>query len=346
MQKVRVGIVGGGWVTENRHLPALATHPNCELSVIVGQDESRIEKLKRRFHIPSSFIGDAAQDTSWLQWCDAVVIGTEPFSHYPLVKHCLEHGKHVLVEKPFTVSLEESKELVLLAQTKKLKLAVVHNFQFSASAKALEKDIYEHKIGTLRSLEAVQYSNPRRRLPSWYESLPWGLFFDESPHLLYLLEKFGEEIKLQSASAFRSREGKNTPDLVSALFTTRNNIPASLHLNFRASVSEWFLIVNGDKRVGILDIFRDTYFSLPNDGRHLPLDILRTSKEAFFGHMFGVLRSGIKVLRGSYLCGNEDVVDSFLRSIILDESLKEISGNHGVRINTLQFEIMNKASLF
>ncbi|MBP6975239.1 MAG: Gfo/Idh/MocA family oxidoreductase [Candidatus Moranbacteria bacterium] len=344
-QKVRVGIIGGGWVTEHRHLPVLARHASVEITSLVGRDRKRVESLQKKFSIQDSFVGAAQDFPQGMDACEAVVIGADPSAHASLIRFALEQGKHVLVEKPFTLSVHESEELVDLARARGLKLAVVHNFQFSSSARELERDILQGNIGTIRSVEAVQLSNPKRRLPSWYESLPWGLFFDESPHLLYLLERFGGPLAFQSAAVHRE-EGRETPQLVDAFFLGKGGMPITLHMNFNASVSEWFLIVHGEKRVGVLDIFRDIYFSLPNDGRHAPQQILRTSSGAFFGHLKGVFRSGIQVLRGTYFCGNESVMDIFFRSILENSSLGSISAEKGVSVNRLQSEIINRASLY
>lgn len=341
-----MGIIGGGWVTEHRHLPVLARHPLVELSYIVGCNQNQIESLRRKFAIPVSCVGLAQDFPREMDMCDAVVVGADPSAHASLVRCALEKGKHVLVEKPFTLSVRDSEELVVLAQARGLKLAVIHNFQFSSSARELEKDILQGgSFGVLRSLEAIQLSNPRRRLPTWYESLPWGLFFDESPHLLYLLEKFGGPLSFRSAAVHREK-GRETPQLVDAFFLGKNDIPLTLHMNFNASVSEWFLIVHGEKRVGVLDIFRDIYFSLPNDERHSPLQILRTSSVAFSGHLKGVLRSGTQVLQGTYFCGNESVMDIFFKAVLEDSSLGGISADRGVFVSRLQSEIIEKSSVY
>ena len=344
-KKIRVGIIGGGWVTEHRHLPVLARHASVEITSLIGRDRDRVESLRKKFSIPHSFVGAAQDVPGGMDTCEAVVIGADPSAHASLVRFALEQGKHVLVEKPFTLSAHESEELVALAKSRDLKLAVVHNFQFSSSACELEQDISQGNIGTIRSLEAVQLSNPKRRLPSWYESLPWGLFFDESPHLLYLLEKFGGPLAFRSA-AVHHEEGRETPQLVDAFFLGKGHIPMTLHMNFNASVSEWFLIIHGERRVGVLDIFRDIYFSLPNDGRHSPQQILRTSSGAFLGHLRGVFRSGTQVLRGTYFCGNESVMNIFFRSILEDSPLGSISAEKGVRVNRLQSEIISGSSLY
>lgn len=343
MKKIKIVSVGSGWVVSNRHIPALYHNKKFEITAVVGRREEKLQKLCDKYDIPRYYTGEANNNPEWLNNCDAVMIGTDPFSHYKLVKYCLEHGKHVLVEKPFTTSLQDSEELVALAEKLNLKLGIVHNFQFSRSSKNLDQDLKNNKLGKIKGIYAFQFGNIRRRLPVWYEKLPWGLFFDESPHLLYLLDKYGEGLQLVNAFKINSTTGLNTPALVTATFQTKIGVPASLYLNFEAPVSEWYVTVIGDKSLGIIDVFRDIYFSVPNDNSHKPFDILNTSKSAIFGHLKGTFTSGLKVINKNYLCGNETIVNLFANAVLNDQPLMQISSARALAINKLQFEVINNS---
>lgn len=340
--QLRIAVIGGGWVTENRHLPALRKEKRILLQSVISKSVDRAKFLKKKFSVETYFGGEGVDFSQVLQGCDAVVIGSDPFSHYEIAKQALVLGKHVLLEKPLTLSVSESVELVSLAKEKKICFAVAHNFQFSQSASVLKGDIEKGKLGEIWSLEAKQYSNEKRRLPSWYAGLPWGLFYDESPHLLYLLEMVGGKQSLQHSQVL-FRPGVTTPLLVEGLLKGETGIPSVLSMNFSASLSEWFLIVHGSKRTGIVDIFRDIYFSLPNDGKHMPKDIFRTSWLAFLGHFSGVVKSGVKVLRGDYLCGNEEVIKRFVDAVLDSRPLGALDAENGLRINALQHEIMERS---
>src|SRR4029079_1514852 len=125
----------------------------------------------------------------WLDQVEAVVVATTPFTHFDTIRAALRLGKHVLTEKPFAMTVGEGKELVALAKDTGRVLAIVHNFQFARSTRALIRDIEGGALGNIRGVVARQYGNPGRRLPTWYQDLPLGLFYDESPHLLYLLRR-------------------------------------------------------------------------------------------------------------------------------------------------------------
>lgn len=339
---LRLAVIGSGWVTEHRHLPVLCQERRVCVQTLISKDQYRALTLQKKFSIPEIFFGEAIDWGRALEQCDAVMIGVDPFAHFTVAKEALVRGKHVLMEKPLTLSVEESETLVTLALEKNLKFAVVHNFQFSEGALCLDADIKQGKLGVIQSLEAIQYSNEKRRLPEWYERLPWGLFYDESPHLLYLLERYGGIGTLVHSSALLSAD-RATPHLVECFFRGKDDVPAVLRMNFRAGLSEWFLIVHGTNRTGVLDIFRDMYFSLPNDGRHLPWQVVRTSVTAIIWHVIGTMRSIWKVVVGKYWCGNDRVVRIFVAAILDGQSLGNIDAKAGLRVNSLQHEIMNRS---
>ena len=78
---------------------------------------------------------------------DVVHITTPPQSHYALAKRCLEAGCHVYVEKPFTVSGEEARDLIALALEKNRKITVGHDHQFSHAARRMRQLIREGYLG-------------------------------------------------------------------------------------------------------------------------------------------------------------------------------------------------------
>lgn len=344
-RKIKIVSIGSGWVATNRHMPTLVASEDFELVGIAGQQEQKLRAAAKKYDVPHIYTGDATKHADWLDTCEAVMIGASPQNHYKLVKFCLKNGKHVLVEKPFTLSIKESQELVKLAKDKDLTLCIVHNLQFADSAKTLDREIEAGKLGAINGVHGVQLGNHMRRLPTWYEELPWGLFFDESPHLMYLLDKYGTKLKPTTVTKVESTRGLKTPALVLATFKTGLGIPASLYLNFEAPLSEWFLFVYGDKRIGVLDIFRDIYYSLPNDGRHRARDILNTSYKATYGHLAGTLVSGLKEVTKTHRWGNDEIVARFARAIRTGIADDLISAKDALRVNKLQFAMIKEATV-
>lgn len=311
---LRVACFGAGWVTTNRHVPAMRAHPGYEVVAIVDGELTRARSAAAALGVPLALEASSVTDLDILDEIDAITCGTAPFSHYAVVKSGLEAGKHVITEKPFTMTVAEGEELVALADERKVVLAVVHNFQFARSVTKLLGWIADGRLGEVRGFWAVQLSNPRRRLPTWFDDLPLGLFYDEAPHLIYLTRALAGELSPRSVTVHPSTMGTNTPAQIDVQMTSLGR-PVSMQMNFEAPLSEWHVAVLGEKGMGIVDIFRDIAIHVPNDGGHLARDVIASSASSTWHHWLGYIRSGFGHLRGTLRYGNDEVFDRFHHAV-------------------------------
>lgn len=314
-QKIKVAVVGCGWVAQNRHLPVMCRSARYDVVGVVDRRAGRAREIADKRRLRRYAQATSLEDVSWLDEVDAITVATAPTDHYRLIKEALAHGKHVLTEKPFVMNVPEGEELVRTARDSDRRLAIVHNFQFARSTKRLLDDISKGVLGEIRSIDAVQLGNPERRLPEWYEELPLGLFYDESPHLIYLARAVAGPLKLERALTIKSRSGLRTPARVDAWFDSDAGYPIHLGCNFESPISEWHLIVFGEKRLGIVDVFRDIYLSLPNDGMHDTRRVVTTSLVTTYQHWAQHLTSGARHLAGKLFYGNQEVFARFGEAI-------------------------------
>lgn len=335
----RVAVIGAGWVTGARHLPALRCSHRCEILGVVDRSSERARALARKHRLPHAA---ASLEAPWLAQADAVTIGVSPMAHYEVALAMLERGKHVLLEKPLCLTVAEGETLAELAQTKGRVLAVVHNFQFARSARAAQAALATGRWGRITGLHAMQMSNERRRLPDWYEQLPGGLFYDESPHLLYLLRAFAGQPALRHAQWLPSSKGRRTPAVVQAQFDCER-CPATLWMNFEAPVSEWYLMIFAERGLGIVDVFRDILHFVPNDGRHGPLDIARSSWSVVRDHVRGFWLSGWRTLVGRMPYGNDEVMRRFFDAIEGVAPLAEIGPVAALDVLRLQHALLDRS---
>jgi predicted dehydrogenase len=347
MDKVKAASIGLGWVTTHRHLPTMAADKRYEIVGVVDRHPGKAAEIAGKIKCARYSQAEDLGEVPWIGEVDAVVVGTAPHAHYKTIKAALEMGKHVLTEKPFTMTVPEGEELVALAGKNGLKLGIVHNFQFANSTKALVKDIEAGKYGRIRGIHAVQLSNPRRRLPSWYETLPLGLFYDESPHFFYLLSKLAPNgLEFLAGDIYPSSGGLNTPAAVNVKYAARDpqgrRIPVTVNMNFEAPLSEWHIMVYGEELLGDIDVFRDIYISLPNDGLHVTSTVLRTSVMATFQHWMQSFPRGLGHLTGALRYGNETVFGLFAEAVLSGEELDMIGAHDALGVLKMQHEVISK----
>jgi scyllo-inositol 2-dehydrogenase (NADP+) len=344
VKKLQVAAVGLGWVALHRHLPVMKRSADLEVIGVIDRSPGRAREVMSQGGYRHCAETSELASVEWLKDVDVITVATAPMSHYSIIRQALELNKHVLTEKPFTMTVAEGEELVKFAESRNLRLAIVHNFQFARSTKLLLSEIQRGELGELHAINAVQFGNPRRRLPAWYEQLPLGLMYDESPHLLYLIRAVAGDAQLIRSLVHPSTAGLNTPARIDAYFESPTfRGPITLNCNFESPLSEWYLMVFGEKRLGIVDVFRDIYISLPNDGAHQTANVFRTSLTAMGQHIWQHVVSGIPHLTGSLFYGNDEVFRRFASAVKGSaEELTPIGPESALAVLRLQHAIIDR----
>jgi predicted dehydrogenase len=312
-----------------------------EVVLLADRSAERARETAAALGVPAHVGATALSDVPPQYEVDAVTCGTAPFAHYRVVRDALEAGKHVITEKPFTMTVPEGEELVALAKESRLILAVVHNFQFARSVLKLKGWASSGRLGKLRAIWAVQLSNPKRRLPEWCEELPCGLFYDESPHLIYLARSLAPEpLEPLSATVHPSTLGKRTPAHIN-LQLRSGAIPVNVEMSFEAPVSEWHLALLGDRGLGAVDIFRDIAVFAPNDGGHDARRVFRTSASLTMNHWRGYVGSAPRHLARRLDYGNREVFRRFREAINGSSELDGIGAVDALDVLKLQHWVVD-----
>jgi hypothetical protein len=117
-------------------------------------------------------------------------------------------------------------------------------------------------------------------------------------------------------------------------------------MSFSASVSEWQLVVVAERATVALDIFRDVLVRLPNDRGHRAREILRTSGALVGGHVAGIAASGVRLIGGKLLYGNDEVVRRFVDATEgRADRLRWISADDGYAVVTCLEELLSMAGV-
>lgn len=160
---VRFGIVGVGRVTRKRFLPALLSTEHAMLKAAASRDISRAKALgpQRAYDSYSTLLRDPE--------VDAVYIATHNGLHRSLVIEALQHGKHVLCEKPLGCSADECNEMLATAAATQRLLMEAFMYRYHPQIGRAQALVREGVIGELRVVEAsfrfllTQADDPRLR---------------------------------------------------------------------------------------------------------------------------------------------------------------------------------------
>ncbi len=202
---IRTGLIGYGYAGKTFHAPLIRAVPGMDLTVVGSSRPDRVLA-----DIPGVQIC-SAEETTIHPDLDLIVIASPNESHFPLAAAALKAGKHVVVDKPFTLDLAEARELVELARQQNRLLSVFQNRRWESDILAARSILASGVLGKVTHFEAhMDRFRPLVR-QRWRED-PGpgaGLWFDLGPHLIDLtLHLFGlPEAVLASFAAMRP-EGK------------------------------------------------------------------------------------------------------------------------------------------
>ncbi len=177
---IRVAIIGYGSAGHVFHAPLVSGVPGLELYGIVS---SKPDAVRADWPQVAVFAQPAQAFADPL--VELVVVATSNESHFSLARDALLAGKHVVVDKPCTVTLEQTTELLALAAAKGLTFTVFQNRRFDADFLSLQEVLASGVLGRIVHFES-HFDRYRPVVPDrWREqALPGsGLWFDLGAHL-------------------------------------------------------------------------------------------------------------------------------------------------------------------
>lgn len=214
LEYINAGLIGYGYAGKTLHAQLLASTPGIQLRTIVSRDAAKVKADWPDMQVVAQS-DELLADPS----IDLVVIASPNDTHYPLAKAALLAGKHVVIDKPFTLDSREARSLVSLAQEHDLQLSVFHNRRWDADFLTLQQLLHSGELGEVYHLEShFDRFRPEVR-DRWREqAVPGsGLWYDLGAHLLdQTLQLFGQPETLWLDLA-QQRPGARTDDFFHAV---------------------------------------------------------------------------------------------------------------------------------
>ncbi len=139
----------GAGIIAHKMADALKLNPNCQLYAVASKTPSKARKFADKNNVENAC---SYQEIVNSRKIDIIYIATTHNFHFENAKLALEHGKHVLIEKPFTVNAKEAREIVSIAREKNLFLMEAIWTRFLPSMKLLKNKIKDNEIGDVRQI--------------------------------------------------------------------------------------------------------------------------------------------------------------------------------------------------
>ncbi len=178
---LRVALLGYGYAGCTFHAPLILATPGLQLAAVASSRPAAVAAALPGVAVVADYAALAADPGT-----DLVVVASPNGSHYRLARAALDAGRHVVVDKPFTVTLAEADDLLERAAGRGLLLSVFHNRRWDGDFLTLRDVIAAGTLGEVR--EFVSRFDRYEPLPRdrWRERPDdgGGLWYDLGPHLI------------------------------------------------------------------------------------------------------------------------------------------------------------------
>lgn len=194
----RIGILGAADIAFNRFLPALEKVQGVQCSGVASNSPDKLKRFvdKYNIHVYESY-DEVIQDEN----VDCIYVPLPPVFHYEWAKKALLAGKHVFLEKPSTISAEQTRELAGIAGSMGLVLQENYMFQYHAQLADIEKIIASGELGKIR-LVRTSFGFPRRAGGDfrYVKELGGGTMLDNGGYTIKLINRLlGKSARLVSS---------------------------------------------------------------------------------------------------------------------------------------------------
>lgn len=236
---VKVGIIGFGYwgpnLVRNFNLAS-----NCRVVAVADARADRLIQLGRLYsHIKGYKDAHELLDNGDI---DAVVIATPVSTHFNLAKTALLLGKHVLLEKPMTASVEEAEILIDLAEKRGLQLMVDHTFLYTGAVAKMKQLKDSGELGNIKYLDST-----RINLGLFQSDI--NVLWDLAPHDISILNYIIDEKPYSVNATGITHTGNEIENIAYLTINYNSGFIAHFSCSWTSPVKLRTMLIGGDRKM-------------------------------------------------------------------------------------------------
>jgi predicted dehydrogenase len=240
---INLGVIGYGYWGPNL-VRNFSEIPDVRVKTVSDFVPALLAKVQARY--PTIQVTTDCQDIFTDPDIDAVVIATPVSTHYELALAALKAGKHVLVEKPITVSSEQAERLIAEAKRRNLILMVDHTFVYTGAVRKMHELVHSKQLGDI-----YYYDSVRVNLGLFQHDV--NVLWDLAVHDLSIMD-YVLPFKPCAVSATGMSHVPGRPENIAYLtLFFENNLMAHLHVNWLAPVKVRRTLIGGSQKMIVFD---------------------------------------------------------------------------------------------
>jgi phthalate 4,5-cis-dihydrodiol dehydrogenase len=252
MKRLRLGMAGLG-AASRQILPQIARVPEIELAAGADTRPDATEEFRTKYGGKAFSSLEAMCDSDAI---DAVWIATPNVHHAEHAVFAAERGKHVIVEKPMAVSLDETDRMIEAADRNRVKLVQGHSKIYGPAIQKMHEIVRSGRLGRVIQINSWNYTDwlQRPRLASEVDtSLGGGICFRQGPHQVDIVRFIaGGMVRSVRAATGRADKHFDTEGDYTAFLEFEDGTPATVAYNgygyFDIAELTWGIGEGGNKR--------------------------------------------------------------------------------------------------
>ena len=240
---LRVGLIGYGYAGKTFHAPLVQATTGLALRAVASSDAAKVHR-----DLPQVDVMAEATQLIASADIDLVIIASPNATHASLASAALRAGKHVVVDKPFTLDVAEARALLTQAEQAGRLLSVFQNRRWDSDFLAVKQAIERGAVGTVRHFEShFDRYRPVVRARWREQAVPGaGIWYDLGPHLVdQALQLFGLPRQVVATLTIQ-RPGGEVPDWAHVLLDY-GSTQVILHASMLVAGGSMRFIVHGDR---------------------------------------------------------------------------------------------------
>ncbi len=232
------GVIGFGYWGPNV-VRNLTTLEGSQVLAIADLDAGARQRAQRAY--PSIHVTADPREVLTSTKIDAVAVISPVWTHYELTKAALENGKHVFVEKPFTINTAQGEELIEMAEKRNLKIMVDHTFLFTGAVKKISQLIDDGALGKL-----YYYDSTRVNLGLLQHDV--NVLWDLAPHDLSIMDHLIKETP-EAVVATGEKHLNDYEDVAYMTLYFPGKTIAHINVNWLSPVKVRMTLIGGEKKM-------------------------------------------------------------------------------------------------
>jgi len=315
LEKINVAIIGCGYIA-NGHLRSWNKVPDANVSAVVDLNTELAEKTAETWKIDNYY--GSTDELLENEHPDVIDICTPPQVHRALAVQSIKKGINTLIEKPMTMTVEDSEKILEAEKQSDVTCGVIHNWLFEPPVPQVRKIVNDGELGEIFHVDLKALNTRDDWMAKdgnhWCHRLQGGRFGEMLTHPIYLVKEFLGDVKLENlhVSKIGPFPWMKSDELVATL--SGGDKYGSFYATFNSPRQAIILNLYGEKALLSIDMINGLTSILPprQVGKlSVGLDSLRQSSQI----LASTLSNVGKVATGNWMTGHDLYIQQYAKAL-------------------------------